>query len=73
MKIFAYSLRPYDEQGFFEQICKKLRRGMEIEQIADEVEEDISRVQAICNIAEEYAPDYDLDKVLKALHADVMA
>ncbi len=24
MKIFAYSLRPYDEQGFFEDICKRL-------------------------------------------------
>ncbi|MBO7363535.1 MAG: lactate dehydrogenase, partial [Lachnospiraceae bacterium] len=24
MKIFAYSLRPYDEQGYFEQICEKL-------------------------------------------------
>ena len=27
MKIFAYSLRPYDEQGFFEDICKK--KGIE--------------------------------------------
>ena len=62
-----------EDRHLIEQICKKLRRGMDIEQIADEVEEDISRVQAICNTAEEYAPDYELDKVLKALHADVMA
>ncbi len=27
MKIFAYSLRPYDEQGYFEEICKE--KGIE--------------------------------------------
>ena len=41
-------------------------------QIADEVEEDVSRVKAICNVAEKFAPDYEVEKVLEALHADVM-
>lgn len=53
-------------------ICKKLRKGKDVYQIADEVEEDVSRVKAICNVAEKFAPDYEVEKVLEALHADVM-
>ncbi|WP_155988291.1 hypothetical protein [Oribacterium sp. P6A1] len=49
------------------QICRKLRKGKTIPQIAEELEEDEARVSAICNEAAEFSPDYDEDKVIKAV------
>ncbi len=48
------------------QICKKLSKGKAVMVIADEVEEDISKVQSICNVAKEFAPNYDVDKIYEA-------
>ncbi len=53
------------------QICRKLRRMMSIPQIAREVEEDETRVQLICDIAEQYAPDYDEQKVFEAVQKEL--
>ncbi len=50
-------------------VCKKLRKGKSIPQIADELEEDEIRIRAICQEAEKYAPDYDEEKVLDAVQA----
>ncbi|WP_051656746.1 Rpn family recombination-promoting nuclease/putative transposase [Butyrivibrio sp. AE3004] len=50
-------------------ICKKLCKGKDIETIADEVEEDLAVVRAICDIAGGYAPDYDVDAIYNALKA----
>ena len=69
---FEQGIEQGEDRHLIELICKKLRRGRTVEQIADEVEEDISRVQAICDVAEVYAPNYNLDDVLQALRADVM-
>ena len=69
---FEKGIEQGEDRHLIEQICKKLRRGKDVEQIADEVEENISRVQAICSVAEEYAPDYKMEDVLRALHADTM-
>ena len=49
------------------QICKKLKKGMSVAQIADAVEEDEARVQAIVDVAQKYAPDYDVDKIVQEL------
>ena len=46
-------------------ICKKLRRGKSVEEIADEMEEGLESIKAICTIASKYAPDYDSEKILK--------
>ena len=61
-----------EERHLVEQICKKLRRGMEVEQIANEVENDVVRVQMICNIAERFAPDYDVKKVFDAVEKELL-
>lgn len=53
------------------QVCKKLRKGKSIPQIADELEEDEIRIQVICQTAEKFAPDYDEEKVLEAVQAVV--
>ena len=42
-----------------------------MERIADELEEDIVRVQRIVNVAEDHAPDYDLETVLEAVKAEL--
>ncbi len=62
-----------EDRHLIEQICKKLHRGKDVEQIADEVEEDITRVEMICNIAERFAPEYDTDKVFAAVEKELLA
>lgn len=44
-------------------ICKKLKRDMEPEKIAEEVEESLEYVQGIIEVAQKYAPDYDAEKI----------
>ena len=39
-------------------------------QIADMLGEDEARIRAICNVAEEFAPDYDEDKVFEAAYVN---
>lgn len=51
------------EQGLVELICKKLRKGKDIQCIAEEVEEPLERVEKICHVAEKYAPEYAFSKV----------
>lgn len=51
------------EKSLIGLICKKLAKGKSINIIADEVEEDEDYVKEICEIAENYAPDYDVEKV----------
>ena len=48
-------------------ICKKLAKGMDIPSIAREVEEPEEKVSKICKIASKYAPDYDVEAILKKL------
>ncbi len=45
------------------QICKKLRRDQDVFQIADALEEECSVIEAICQIARKYGPDYDEEKI----------
>ena len=49
------------------QICRKLIKGKDIETIADELEEEPQQIEEICRIAEQYAPDYDENKILEQL------
>ena len=66
----AETMQMFKEEGREEYlislICRKLRKGKSIEQIADELEEDEVRVKVICGIADEFAPDYDEEKVMQA-------
>ncbi len=48
-------------------ICKKLKKNMSVAQIADAVEEDEARVQLIVDLAQKYAPDYDIEKIVEEL------
>lgn len=50
-----------------EQTGKKLKKGKTPDVIADELETDISKIQAICEAAKRFAPDYDTKLIFNAL------
>lgn len=52
------------------QICLKLQKGKTPEQIADDLEEDLSVVESIYEIAKKFAPSYDYDEIYRALAAN---
>ena len=58
------------EEQLLIQIIKKLEKGKAPEQIADELEEDVARVTAICDVAKEFAPNYDINEIWGQLHAE---
>ena len=61
------------EEGFEEklisQICRKLQKNKLPEVIAEELEEDLSHVEEICEIAKQFAPDYDTMQIYERLYA----
>lgn len=44
-------------------VCKKLTKNEAAEEIARELEEEISTILPICELAKEFAPEYDSEKV----------
>ncbi len=46
---------------------KKLQKGMSVEEIADFLEEDVLTIQRIYDIANTYAPEYDIEKIVQKL------
>ncbi len=53
------------EETIIRKVCLKLRKGKEIWQIADELEEDETRIKVICDAIESFAPDYDEERVVE--------
>ncbi len=62
-----------EERQLIKMVCRKLRKGKSVEQIADELEEDEARIKAICDAAEAFAPDYDEEKVITAVGIGALA
>ena len=52
-------------------VCKKMRKNNTIEQIAEDLEEEISVIEPICKAAEEFAPDYDCESVYERMGVDL--
>lgn len=48
-------------------VCKKLKKGMAVPAIADILEEEEAFIQKICDTAETFAPEYDVDKIVEKL------
>lgn len=44
-------------------ICRKMKKDMAAEEIAEQLEEDVDEVQRIYDIALRYAPDFDADRI----------
>lgn len=59
------------EEGYREAlvsiVIKKLQKGMSAEEIADFLEEDVLTIQRIYDIANTYAPEYDIEKIVQKL------
>ena len=64
------------EEGRMEErvqlVCKKLKKNKSISEIAEALEEDEALVQAICNVALKYAPDYDIEKIISELNGNLV-
>ena len=56
-------------EGKIDLVCRKLAKGKMPEAIAEDLEEDLSEVQRICDAAAKYAPDYDIEKILQEFMA----
>ena len=56
-----------EEQLLFRLICTKLKKGKKPEVIAEELEEDLPRVKAICEAAAAFAPEYDWRSVYEEI------
>lgn len=48
-------------------VCRKLKKGKEENVIAEELEEELKLIKHICEIAETFAPEYDVVAICKAL------
>lgn len=46
------------------QVCKKMRKGKSVEEIADELEESEKEIQCIYEVAKELVPGYEEEKVI---------
>lgn len=55
------------ERKLIEQICKKLVKGKDAETISDELEEDLSAIKPIYDVAVAFAPDYNINKIYNTL------
>ena len=49
-------------------VCKKLKKGKTPAQIADDLEEEISLIEKICESAESFASEYDVEKIYDAMN-----
>ena len=56
------------DKHLIELICKKLKKGKTIDVISREVEEELDNIRPICDVAERYAPDYDVEAIYDELH-----
>ncbi|WP_288617868.1 hypothetical protein [uncultured Eubacterium sp.] len=54
------------------QCIKKMQKGTSVEDIADMLEVDFSVIQSICNIAEKYAPEYEVEKICRDIEQNNM-
>lgn len=55
------------EAKLIELVCKKIRKSYSVEQIADALEEKVEEIQRIYDVAVNYAPQYDEEKILEEL------
>ena len=68
----AIGLKKGLDQGrmlqLIEQTCKKLKKGKSASDISDELEQSLSVIEAICEAAKPFAPEYDVHQIYAALN-----
>ena len=50
-----------------QQVCQKLKKGLSPETISEHLEIDIEQISLICDIAKDYAPEYDINIIISKL------
>jgi hypothetical protein len=57
---------------FIKQVCKKLAKGKDVLTIVSDLEADdeMEKIQRIVDIAQKYAPDYDIEKIYDEFSGD---
>ena len=63
MNILEVGINRGEMQKLVSQVCRKLAKGNSVEEIADMLEEEPEMIQTICDIAAQYAPDYNINKI----------
>lgn len=56
------------QKHLLQMVCKKLRKGKDVNTIAEELEEDMAVIREICDVAKDYAPEYDEEEILKVMN-----
>ena len=67
MNILEVGISRGEIKKLVSQVCRKLVKGNSVEEIADMLEEEPEMIQTICDIAAQYAPDYDVEKITQKL------
>lgn len=49
---------------------QEVSKNKSIEEIADDLEEDVSTIEKIYNVAGEFAPEYDIDSIMEVLEKE---
>ncbi|MBR4983372.1 MAG: Rpn family recombination-promoting nuclease/putative transposase [Lachnospiraceae bacterium] len=63
--------REEGQKGYLiECICKKLRKGKNLNVIAEELEEEVSAIEEIYLTAKKFAPEYDAELILQKIGSD---
>ncbi|MBP3505869.1 MAG: hypothetical protein J6K43_05635 [Lachnospiraceae bacterium] len=50
-------------------ICRKLQKNKTPDTIAEELEEDLDTIRHICDVAKSFAPEYDVNEIMKELNS----
>ena len=74
-ELFADDLRVFELRGRnagkiesdIQQTVKKYKKGCTVEETADMLEESVGMIEQIYNLLNEYAPDYNVEKIYEAL------
>ena len=53
------------EEHLISMICRKLRKGKTVSQIAEDLDENENDISKVYIIAQKYAPDYDEEKIIE--------
>ena len=51
-------------------ICRKLSKNKLPETIAEELEEDLSLIEKICEVAKQFAPEYNAEEIYEKLYIE---
>ena len=52
------------------QVCSKLKKGYQLERIAEELEEEPHKIEEIIRAAEQFKPDYDARLIYEAMQLE---